>query len=119
MTTFKSAHLLDDEYQFLIPMFSSDEIKQANHFFNYLQQNPSKDKQQQDFALLDQMMTSLAGGEPVPADKHLVAPLLTRKNPLICMYFILIIITISICLWCILLTVAGSLWAMPISKIPL
>lgn len=74
MNTFKSAHLLDDDYQFLIPMFSSDEVKQASEFFDDLQKNPSKDKQQQGFALLDQMMTSLAGGKSVPADKHLVAP---------------------------------------------
>lgn len=74
MNTFKSAHLLDDDYQFLIPMFSSDEVKQASEFFDDLQKNPSKNKQQKGFALLDQMMTSLAGGKSVPADKHLVAP---------------------------------------------
>lgn len=74
MNTFKSTHLLGDDYQFLIPMFSSDEVKQASDFFDDLQKNLSKDKQLKGFALLDQMMTSLAGGESVPADKHLVAP---------------------------------------------
>ncbi|WP_018651117.1 alpha/beta hydrolase [Actinobacillus capsulatus] len=74
MTALKSAHLFNDDYQFLLEMFSSDEVKQATQFFDDLHQNPTADKKQQGFALLDQMMTSLAGGEPISADKHLVAP---------------------------------------------
>lgn len=80
MTSFKSAHLLNNEYHFLLEMYASPEVKQALQFFDNLVKIGNDEEKQKGIALLDQTMASTNNFANIPADKHLVAPTVGNQN---------------------------------------